>query len=61
MAEHPVPGERPRARDMILRTLPDRLPASSWCGLHEKARTRTVGRAAWVCLDCVREQSREPQ
>lgn len=55
MSEHPVPGEQPRARDMILRTLPERRPASSWCGRHAKARTRSLLRAAWVCVDCVRE------
>lgn len=39
------------------RDLPDRAPASSWCGKHPKDRTRLVARSKWVCLDCVREQA----
>jgi hypothetical protein len=58
MTDHPTPGERPRrARDFIKRDLPERATASNWCGEHDKARTRLLVRRAWVCLDCVREQS----
>ncbi|MGW1375235.1 hypothetical protein ACWD6P_13305 [Streptomyces sp. NPDC002446] len=42
----------------IKRDLPDRAPASSWCGKHPKERTRRVAHARWVCLDCVREAGR---
>jgi hypothetical protein len=59
MTDHPTPGEQPRrARDFIKRDLPERVKASSWCGKHDKARTRLLCRRDWVCLECVREASR---
>ncbi|WP_431980402.1 hypothetical protein [Streptomyces qinglanensis] len=57
MAEDPLPGHRPRARDFLKRDLPDRTDVSTWCGRHEERRIRVLGRRAWVCLDCIRERS----
>lgn len=58
MNDTPGPGAGRRAiRRFILRDLPDRLPASTWCGLHPKERTVSVLRAGWVCLDCARPSS----
>ncbi len=54
----PSPGAGRRAiRPLILRTLPERLAGSRWCGRHPRERTVPVLRAGWVCLDCVREQA----
>ncbi|RAJ56633.1 hypothetical protein K378_05634 [Streptomyces sp. Amel2xB2] len=56
----PTPGgERRRVfSQFVKRDLPERAKASRWCGKHDKARTQLVGRRVWVCLECVREQSR---
>lgn len=59
----PTPGNGNRAAigRLILRSLPDRAPASSWCGQHARERTRLVLRRAWVCLDCLRERPAETE
>ncbi len=54
MAKKPWTGIGP----YIKRDLPERAPASKWCGKHGQERTRLVARAQWVCLDCVREAAR---
>ncbi|MET9642044.1 hypothetical protein [Streptomyces syringium] len=60
--ETPFPDEPPTNRFMIglliKRDLPDRSGPSEWCGEHPKERTKLVARKGWVCLDCVRENSR---
>lgn len=42
---------------LIKRDLPNRALASTWCGQHDKDRTRLILRRKYVCLDCVREAS----
>lgn len=54
MAKKPWTGIGP----YIKRDLPERAPASKWCGKHAQERTRLMARAQWVCLDCVREAAR---
>ncbi|RLV08738.1 hypothetical protein CTZ27_08215 [Streptomyces griseocarneus] len=62
MSEPLSPDDRPANRAMIgmliKRDLPDRSGPSEWCGKHPQDRTRLVARKGWVCLDCVRENSR---
>lgn len=59
MTDQPAPGERRRGlAQFVKRDLPERAKPSRWCGKHDKARTKLIGRRVWVCLDCVRETSR---
>lgn len=51
-------SRRAKLVKLIKRDLPDRAGPSEWCGKHPKESTRLVARQGWVCLDCVREQSR---
>ncbi|WP_431044280.1 hypothetical protein ACQUSR_21835 [Streptomyces sp. P1-3] len=64
MTDHSLPeGEPlpPRAviGMLIKRDLPDQSGPSAWCGKHPKERTQLVARKEWVCLDCLREASRD--
>ncbi|MBW1598995.1 hypothetical protein [Streptomyces sp. JJ38] len=58
MASHPVPGEAPRAVDMLHRGLPDRSPLSKRCPRHPEAPQRLILRAAYVCIACLRDRQR---
>ncbi|MFF7728599.1 hypothetical protein [Streptomyces sp. NPDC008001] len=62
MADAPLPDEplsnRARIGMLIKRDLPDESGPSEWCGKHPKERTQLMVRKGWVCLDCVREESK---